>query len=161
MNQPMGSCHSHFQEVVNLAEELSKYRKLGKRHQSEEQPDLHHEVDNLVATPVLEPLTNEEFDRMEIDSQLELEGGEPGDGPIIEVFEGASKTYGEGTTFLAQFDSDRFANERSENLYYPFASREEWEFASFLLCSSLSMHAIDTLLSSNLVRLEFYWKTRS
>jgi hypothetical protein len=151
MNQPMGSCHSHFREVVNLAEEVKKHRNQHHPSLSEGQPDLHREEDDLIATPVLEP---SEFDGMEIDNQLEVEGGES-HGPIIEVFEGASKTYGNGTTFMAQFDYDQFANERTANLYYPFASREEWEFASSLLCSSLSMHAIDTFLSLDLVRIEF------
>jgi hypothetical protein len=161
MNQPMGSCHSHFREVVNLAEELRKHR--NQRHLSKGQPDLYHEEDYLVAAPVLEPSMAEDFDGMEIDNQLEVEGGDGGDGhgPITEVFEGASKTYGKGSTFMEQFDYDRFANERTVNLYYPFASREEWEFASSLLCSSLSMHAIDTFLSLDLVRLEFHWKIGS
>lgn len=156
----MGSCHSHFREVVNLAEELRKHR--NQRHLLEGQPDLHCEEDDLVATPVLEPgpLMAEDFDGMEIDNQPEVEGGD-GHGPITEAFEGASKTYGKGTTFIEKFDYDQFANERTVNLYYPFASREEWEFASSLLCSSLSMHAINTLLSSDLVRFEFHWKIGS
>ena len=155
MNQPMGSCHSHFREVVNLAEELRKHRNQ-RRDLFEGQPDVHREEDDLDATPVLEP---SEFGGMEIDNQLpgEDEGG-GSLGLIIEAFEGASKTYGKGTSFMAHFDYDRFANERIANLYYPFASREEWEFASFLLCSSLSMHDIDAFLSLDLVRLEFYWK---
>lgn len=155
MNQPIGSCHSHFREVVDLAEELRKHR--NQRHQSERQPDLRREEDDLVATPVLEPSMAEDFDGMEIDNQLEVEGGD-GHGRVTEVFEGASKTYGRGTTFMEQFDYDQFANERTENLYYPFASREEWEFASSLLCSNLSMQAIDKFLSLDLVRLEFHWK---
>jgi hypothetical protein len=157
MNQPMGSCHSHFREVVNLAEELRKHR--NQRHISEGQPDLHDEepADDLVATPALEPMMVEEFDGMEIDNQQEVEASDT-HGPIIEGFEGASKTYGEGTTFMAQFDYDQFANERTVNLYYPFASREEWGLASSLLCSSLSMHAIDTFLSLDMVRSEFHWK---
>ena len=164
MNQPMGSCHSHFREVVNLAEELRKHRNQrplseGRPHS----PDLRCEDVDLVATPVLEPSMAEDFqvDGMEINDQLEVEGGDGRDGPISEVFEGASKTYGKGTTFMEQFDYDRFTNERTVNLYYPFASREEWEFASSLLCSSLSMHAIDTFLSLDLVRLDFHWKIGS
>jgi hypothetical protein len=154
MNQPMGSCHSHFREVVDLAEELRKHEK--KRQLSEKQPDLHREEDDLAATPVLEP---SEFDGMEIDNQLEVDGGRGGShGRNIEVFEGSSKTYGRGTSFMTQFDHDRFANERTVNLYYPFASREEWELASSLLCSSLSMHAINEFLSLDLVRLGFHWK---
>ena len=150
----MGSCHSHFRELVDLAEELRKHRNEREGHLSNGQPDLHHEEDHLAAAPVLD---HSEFDVMEIDNQLEVEGVAGTQGPIIEVFEGASKTYGKGTTFMAQFDHDRFAKERTANLYYPFASREEWELASFLLCSSLSMHAIDTFLASDLVRLEFHW----
>jgi hypothetical protein len=155
----MGSCHSHFREVVNLAEELKKHR--NQCHISEGQPDLHEEPeDDLVATPVLEPAMAEEFDGMEIDNQQEVEAGDSR-GPIIEGFEGASKTYGEGTTFTTQFDYDQFANERTVNLYYPFASREEWGLASSLLCSSLSMRAIDTFLSLDLVRSEFHWEIRN
>ena len=167
MNQPMGSCHSHFREVINLAEELRLRKHRNQRHPSEGQPDLHREEDNLSATPVLEP---SESDGMEIDNQLEAEGGEIDNQlefeggshrPFIEVFEGASKTYGKGTTFMAHFDYDKFANERTVNLYYPFASKEEWEIASFLLCSSLSMHAIDKFLSLDRVRLESHWKIRT
>jgi hypothetical protein len=163
MNQPMGSCYSHFREVVDLAEELRKHRNQREGHLSEGQPDLHHEEEDLAAAPVQAVPEHSEFEGMEIDNQVEVEGvaASGNQGPIIEVFEGASKTYGNGTTFMAQFDYDRFANERTANLYYPFASREEWELASFLLCSSLSMHAIDTFLSSDLVRLEFYWKIGS
>lgn len=153
----MGSCHSHFREVVDLAEELRKHRKQREHHLSKGHPDLHYEEDHLAAAPVLD---HSEFDGMEIDNQLEveaLEGVAGTQGPIIEVFDGASKTYGKGTTFMAQFDYDRFAKERTENLYYPFASKEEWELASFLLCSSLSMHAIDKFLASDMVRLEFHW----
>ena len=153
MNQPMGSCFSDFREVVNLAEELRKYRKsVGnqQRHPSEGQTDgpqagLDGEED-LAAAPVLEP---SEYG-MEVDNQLEpeVEGRSH-----REVFEGASKTYGKGTTFMAHFDYDKFANERTINLYYPFASKNEWEVASYLLCSTLSMHDIDKFLSLDLVSL--------
>ena len=50
------------------------------------------------------------------------------------------------------FDEDRFAELcNSDNLYYPFADRPEWEMAEFLLTSSLSMTAIDHFLSLLLV----------
>lgn len=42
--------------------------------------------------------------------------------------------------------------EQEENLYFPFASQEEWQFASWLLRSCLSMSAIDSLLSLDIVR---------
>ncbi|KAN0093092.1 hypothetical protein V8E55_003876 [Tylopilus felleus] len=49
--------------------------------------------------------------------------------------------------------ADRFAELRnSDNLYYPFADRLEWEMAEFLLTSSLSMTAIDRFLSLLLIK---------
>ncbi|KAJ3925115.1 MAG: hypothetical protein NXY57DRAFT_856951, partial [Lentinula lateritia] len=58
----------------------------------------------------------------------------------------AGLSVGQGATFLDDFNDDRFAEERKTNLYYPFASRPEWETASFLLNSSLSMLEIDSYL---------------
>ena len=55
------------------------------------------------------------------------------------------------------FDADPCAEKRKDNLYYPFASRQEWEIASFLLCSSLSMSAVDEFLSLNLVSSLLYY----
>ena len=86
----MGSCHNHCREVGDLAEELRKHR--NQHWLSEGQPNLRREEDDLVTTPILEPLMAEDFDGMEIDNQLEVEGGDS-HGPIIEAFEGASKTY--------------------------------------------------------------------
>ena len=73
------------------------------------------------------------------------------DGLLIEEYEGSAKEYGTSTTFMEEFDCDQYAGERMENLYYPFALRDEWEFAAFLLRSDLSMASIDSLLSLNLV----------
>ncbi|KAG2030953.1 hypothetical protein BDR03DRAFT_986755 [Suillus americanus] len=42
--------------------------------------------------------------------------------------------------------------ERKENLFYPFASKEEWEIGDFLLCSPLSMATIDVFLKLPLVQ---------
>jgi hypothetical protein len=56
---------------------------------------------------------------------------------------------------MDEFDRDQYAGERIKNLYYPFASRDEWEFAAYLLRSDLSMASIDSLLSLNLVSVTF------
>ena len=64
----------------------------------------------------------------------------------------SSKVYGHGETFMDQFDKDQFAEARNQGLlYYPFATRDEWELASFLLRSNLSMNAIDRFLKLKLV----------
>ena len=55
--------------------------------------------------------------------------------------------YGAGVTFMSEFGRDQYAAERVENLYYPFASKGEWELAAFLLRSNLSMASIDSFLS--------------
>ena len=72
-------------------------------------------------------------------------------GPFIQEYVGAAAEYGRGTTFMERFDSDQYAQERNMNLYYPFASRDEWELAAFLLRSNLSMASIDSFLSLKLV----------
>ena len=56
---------------------------------------------------------------------------------------------------MTEFNDDVFSDERITNLYYPFSSRAEWEFAFFLLRSDLSMATIDTFLSLKLVKLSF------
>ncbi|KAG2082123.1 uncharacterized protein F5147DRAFT_590497 [Suillus discolor] len=65
----------------------------------------------------------------------------------VEVYEGAGTCYAQdGVTFLDLFDTDEYAECRKENLFYPFASKEEWKVANFLLRSPLSMAAINQFL---------------
>ena len=66
-------------------------------------------------------------------------------------FPGAGMTYGQGQTFLDRFNEDQYAACRVENMYYPFSNEDEWEFASFLLSSNLSMQKIDEFLKLKLV----------
>ena len=54
-------------------------------------------------------------------------------------------------TFMQQFECDEFAEEHTQNSFYPFASRAEWELAAFLLRSDLSLATLDTFLSLYLV----------
>src|ERR1700733_7236056 len=56
---------------------------------------------------------------------------------------------------MDHFDCDQYASEHINNLYYLFATREEWEMASFLLCSDLSMADITKFLSLALVSFDF------
>ena len=66
-------------------------------------------------------------------------------------FPGAGKTYGRAPTFLDRFNKDKYAPFRTINMYYPFSSEDEWELASFLLLSSLSMQKVDEFLKLKLV----------
>jgi len=71
---------------------------------------------------------------------------------LEEEYDGAGACYSQdGSTFLDLFDADEYAECRVDNLYYPFASKEEWEIADYLLRSSLSMAAIDEFLKLSMV----------
>ncbi|KAG2110896.1 uncharacterized protein F5147DRAFT_772164 [Suillus discolor] len=70
--------------------------------------------------------------------------------PPLVVYVGAAKTWGRGTAFMKQFKSDTYTEERVSNPYFPFAGKQDWEMAAFLLWSDLSMADIDEFL-----KLEF------
>ena len=71
---------------------------------------------------------------------------------LVEEFSGAAKIFQDKwNTFLQKFDQDHFSNEWQENLYYPFSSRSDWEFGLWLTRSGLSLAAINSLLSLELV----------
>ena len=70
---------------------------------------------------------------------------------FTEYFLGCSNSYAGGATFMDLFWQDEHAEEQQENLYFPFTSRNEWEFSSWCLHSGLSMAAIDSLLSLTIV----------
>jgi hypothetical protein len=70
---------------------------------------------------------------------------------FAEFYPGASKIFGSGPTFMDNFDNDQFSKERQVHSYYPFASKDEWQMASFLLRSDLSMAALDQFFKLELV----------
>jgi hypothetical protein len=84
----------------------------------------------------------------------ELFGGRDSEMPYIERFKGAAKVYGRGQSLQDRFSTDTYAPFRKDNLHYPFASLQDWELASFLLCSTLSMAAIDQFLGLQMVYLQ-------
>ncbi|KAG0698460.1 hypothetical protein DFH29DRAFT_780694, partial [Suillus ampliporus] len=63
-----------------------------------------------------------------------------------------SQTYGRGYTFLDLFHSDENSVYRAANHYYPFSGRKDWEVASWLLRSGLSMAKIDSFLSLEMIK---------
>ncbi|KAG1734062.1 uncharacterized protein EDB91DRAFT_1238466 [Suillus paluster] len=79
-------------------------------------------------------------------------GSQASEKPYIEHFRDAAKVYRCGQTFLDRFNMDPYAVHRKDNLYYPFMSRQDWELGSVLLCSSLSMAAMDEFLGLKLVK---------
>lgn len=73
-----------------------------------------------------------------------------------EDFLGAAKTSGGGKSFLDKFHDDQHADKRAENLYYPFATVEEWELVSWLTRANLSIAATNEFLRLRLVRFLSY-----
>lgn len=66
-------------------------------------------------------------------------------------FPEASRTFGKAQSFMDQFDADRHANERKDNLYFPWASKGDYELGAWLLRAGLSMQAINEFLALELV----------
>ena len=143
MNQPQSTCFSHFDEIVNLTDDLARFkaRSSSRRQFNAGTSDTGELMD-------LDPAIDLNDPPMEVDIECTGE-------VFTEEYDGAAKEYGLGKTFMMEFDNDRFYDERITNLYYPFKSRAEWEFAFFLLRSDLSMATIDTFLSLKLVRSSF------
>lgn len=142
INQPLGSCHSLPKELVRISDTL-RHRLLRQQHHTTsgsaptaKSPVGGHDADD---------------DPMDIDDNEFPDPPEHDTDPVVETYPGASKTYGTGPTFMQTFNEDAYAKDREHNLYYPFASKDEWEVASFLTRSNLSMSAIDDFLTLNLV----------
>jgi hypothetical protein len=140
MNQPSSSCLSYYEEITranvqNPAASLSP----PPLHQSTAVSGLSDDLDEPLDSPM-----------MDIDNTDAFMSESP-IGPFLEMFPGAGQTFGRAATFMDIFDADPHAPKRKQHLYYPFASREEWQLASFLLCSDLSMNAIDRFLKLELV----------
>ena len=79
---------------------------------------------------------------------------------VIDNHPNSPSTYPGGTTLLDEFFNDKHVDVRREILYYPFASRQDWQLASWLLWLRLSMAAIDEFLSLDLVRATVFILSR-
>jgi len=147
MNHPASQCVHFVDELVNISNILLPSRQSSEPSQLAEDDEIMHEPDHYDETS---PHGNDSpsaavwfSDAAKVsDSKY-----------YVEAYPDASQVHGHGPTFLDLFDADVFAEYRRDNLYYPFASRKEWQLASFLLHSNLSMSAIDKFLSLQLVGL--------
>ena len=173
MNQPRSRCRVRFEELRRVY--LSRNRRrvpsqvgisalaqsIPQHVSSGTQSDG---VGGFTLSDNVEPESNSHLPRMhesEDDAEMlpgELLFNDESDSRInasnhyhIDEYPGSAKVYGAGSNFMDQFDADQYSSERKENLYYPFTSRDEWELASYLLRSSLSMAAIDKFLKLSLV----------
>jgi hypothetical protein len=105
-----------------------------------------HQIPHVPIPSFNDNMTHEFID----DQPMEIEALLPplnSPASVTECFPGAAQTYGVGQTFMEQFDSDVHADRRKANIYYPFASKFDWEIGSWLLRSGLSMALMDEFLT--------------
>ncbi|KIK17897.1 hypothetical protein PISMIDRAFT_110561 [Pisolithus microcarpus 441] len=92
------------------------------------------------------------YDDQDLDLRHSPSGpGTPSAGKV-EYFPGASQCYPGGRTFMDNFFSDEHSELHKDNLFYPFTSQQDWQVASWLLRSHLSMAAIGSFLSLDLIK---------
>lgn len=72
-------------------------------------------------------------------------------GRVVDMHPHPSSIFDLGETFLTRFELDPYSTHRRNNLYYPFASLDDWKMADFLIASRLSMQRIDKFLSLPMV----------
>jgi hypothetical protein len=75
-------------------------------------------------------------------------------------FPNAGHVFNHSDGFMGDFHADKFSGERSQNVFYPFSSKGEWQLASFLSRTGLSMRFVDEFLSLDMVSLPFLGATR-
>jgi len=152
MNQPVSSCLTHFQEQINISSArcASPTTTVSEALELTDNETLHFEN-----PPDLLYLTDSQNDHLlSLPAPSSLNHPNPF---RIQEHPNAAKVFGRGHTFMDQFDNDDFASARRQgHIYYPFASRDEWELASFLLCSNLSLADTDRFLKLELVSFIHY-----
>jgi len=151
MNHPASQCNDFLNELVKIPDTtLSRHFEEPNLRAVQEDVSMEDYGDDMASPPGLgeiPPSTEWSSESVRISESKYC----------VEAHPSASQVYGRGHTFLDVFDADPCAEKRKDNLYYPFASRQEWEIASFLLRSSLSMSAVDEFLSLNLVSSLLYY----
>lgn len=142
MNQPTSSCHAiwHDEQHAHPLHHFLQPRPFTTEHGWVLPDNPVHNYNNLGAFDA-------DSDLLDPDVRMDDNKGEVPQGRFIETYEGCSETFPGGKTFMDTFRKDKCAHERMENLYFPFASHGEWQFAFWLLCSRLSLTAINSLLS--------------
>jgi len=137
LSQPRTSCLSWSTDIIAIANGLNDEGKNDDQTRAILDASVFEEMD-----------INPDDDNFTMD-----DGGFPGAASIIQsinVADGAN-IFGLGTTFLDNFFANDHADKHQTNLYYPFASRDNWEVDLFLMHSGLSMSAIDQFLKLQLV----------
>jgi hypothetical protein len=165
MNQPISSCRTYYEELLQLAETAGRHPGSPEGVQSfttgicpEDQPRKMDEMDQSATSRGSSPI----FDKsrsptpMATDEDPNTASYHSNSPFFSEFYPGASEIFGSGPTFMDNFDNDQFSKERRVHSHYPFASKDEWQMASFLLRSGLSMAALDQFFNLEFVGGSFH-----
>ncbi|KAG1792929.1 uncharacterized protein HD556DRAFT_1444008 [Suillus plorans] len=134
MSQPHSGCNSWLDELIRLRSHLPPGPLKDDPMESNEEEDDVHFGDTYDGG----------WDEIPVEEETPAE--------VTDYFPGAAKTYGMGYTFLSLFNTDENSVYRKMNLYYLFSCKQDWETASWLLRSGLSMGKIDSFLSLEMIR---------
>jgi hypothetical protein len=158
MNQPISSCRTYYEELLQIAETTGSPEGVQLSGICpEDQPHEMDEMDRSAggSSPILEksrsPTPNSPMATDDDDPMINTTSSHSNSPFFTEFYPGASKIFGSGPTFMDNFDSDQFSKERQMHSHYPFASKDEWHMASFLLRSGLSIAALDQFFKLELV----------
>ena len=165
LNQPYSACLIHYNELIEINTGILKQRE-GNPQSALSQPTTNPDVE-ASGYGFHGEGTQPDFEPMDVDVDFSAEpvaaprtptmsamASHPDIPPAChfkERYPNASETYGAGSTFMDVFDQDTHFAERKLNIFYLFASRDEWELASFLLRSNLSLASMDKFLKLTLV----------
>ncbi|KAG9314871.1 hypothetical protein JVU11DRAFT_3970 [Chiua virens] len=162
MNQLQGSCYeSTLFEHFDIGEDTEVHSTSARSHDMDQDwchPEELEDGPALQQSHTFEEDHDVEMQNAPSDSLINLEDmdlrPEPEQawpGQYIKIFKGCRETFPGRKTFMDNFREDQYLEERKNNFYYPWVSKQEWEFASWLLRSGLSMAAIDRLLSLKII----------
>lgn len=155
MSQPYASCRLQFEAPYSLLPQHLQGRAGTGTVPAVETPTLELDPDVLGMGREAAWAGDTAMNTEEEDVTMRSETNKATYPYIVEEHPTGSWTFGRGSTLMDQFRNDEFAHLRQELPYYPFASRDEWELASFLLRSDLSMSVLDEFFKLSLVMLQF------
>jgi hypothetical protein len=157
MNQPISSCRTYYEELLQIAEAAgpSEVVQSSGICPTEDRPHEMDEIDRSAGGSESPRIFDESRSPTPMatdeDPMINTASSPSNSAFFTEFFPGASKTFGSGPTFMDNFDNDQFSKERQVHSHYPFASKDEWQMASFLLRSGLSMAALDQFFKLEMV----------
>jgi hypothetical protein len=173
LNQPNGRCHCAF--ITQKIAQRMRYRHLPRGDEDAEETfmDVDDEMSTDEDTDDDENWTDEEdcmdddcmndiyrdlnVPPMDVDeppprTEVNATGHDSGPESDRVEFPGAAQTQDGDDAFMNRFHQDEHADKRTDNLYYPFASPDEWQMVQWMTSANLSVQETNRFLKLRMVR---------